>query len=169
MATGIDIGIRHALPLYPLLTISAAAGVLALWRWSRVAVIALLLWYFIATALTHPDYISYFNEAAGGHPERIALDSNLDWGQDLLRLAKVVRREHIDHIYLSYFGSADWRRLVPNAEELPPYAHVHRWVAVSENRMAFGWPANDPTAYKWLRAYEPARKVGTSIRLYRVP
>ena len=169
LTTGINIGVRHVLPLYPLLAIAAAFAVVTLWQRWRFAIILLLSWFFIATALAHPDYISYFNEAAGSHPERIAADSNLDWGQDLLRLADVVRREHIDHLYLSYFGTANWRMLVPEAEELPQFTHVHGWVAISENQMIFGWPSNRRDAYAWLRAYEPVRRVGKSIRLYRVP
>lgn len=169
LTTGINIGVRHILPIYPLLTICAAYGVVALWRRWRVVVIILLVWYFVATALAHPDYMSYFNEAAGRHPERIAVDSNLDWGQDLLRLAEVVRREHIDHLYLAYFGTADWRHLVPAAEALPQFAHVHGWVAISENELTFGWPTNQRNAFAWLRAYEPVIRVGKSIRLYRIP
>jgi len=169
LTAGIDIGVRHVLPVYPLLTISAAFGVIAIWRRSRMAAVILLTWYFIASSAAHPDYISYFNEAAGQHPERIAADSNLDWGQDLFRLAKTVRREHIDHLHVRYFGSADWRIFVPEAEELSPFARVHGWVAISQNDLTFGWPTNDRNAYGWLRAYEPARRVGTSIRLYRVP
>jgi 4-amino-4-deoxy-L-arabinose transferase-like glycosyltransferase len=167
--SGINIGVRHILPVYPLLTISAAFGVMVLWRWSRAAVIVLLVWYFLATAIAHPDYMSYFNEAAGRHPERIAVDSNLDWGQDLLRLADVVKREHINHLDLAYFGTADWRRIVPAAEELPQFTPVHGWVAISENELTFGWPTNRRDAFAWLRAYEPVMRIGKSIRLYRIP
>jgi 4-amino-4-deoxy-L-arabinose transferase-like glycosyltransferase len=169
LTTGINIGVRHVLPLYPLLTIAAAYTVVKLWQRWRVAIILLLSWFFVVTALAHPDYISYFNEAAGSHPERIAVDSNLDWGQDLMRLADVVQGERIDHIYLSYFGTANWRKLIPVAEELPQFTHVHGWVAISENQMAFGWPTNRRDAYTWLHAYEPVRRVGKSIRLYRIP
>lgn len=169
LTTGINIGVRHVLPLYPLLTIWAAYGVVALWRWSRASVVVLLTWYFLATALAHPDYMSYFNEAAGSHPERIAVDSNLDWGQDLLRLATVVRRQHIDRLSLAYFGPADWRQLVPEAVELPQFTPVHGWVAISENEMTFGWPTNKRDAFAWLRAYEPVMRIGKSIRLYRIP
>jgi len=168
LPSGINIGIRHVLPLYPLLTIAAAFAVVSLWRRWRVIVALLLAWFFIATALAHPDYMSYFNEAAGGHPDRIALDSNLDWGQDLLRLADVVREEHIDHLYLSHFGTANWRKIVPEATALPPFVHVHGWVAISENQLHFG-EGRRRDAFAWLLAYEPARRVGTSIRLYRIP
>jgi 4-amino-4-deoxy-L-arabinose transferase-like glycosyltransferase len=169
LTTGINIGVRHVLPLYPLLAIAAAFAVVTLWQRWKLAIILLLSWFFIATALAHPDYTSYFNEAAGSHPERIAADSNLDWGQDLLRLAGVVRREHIDHLYLSYFGTANWQMLIPEAEALPQFTHVRGWVAISENQMIFGWPSNRRDAYAWLRAFEPVRRVGKSIRLYRIP
>jgi len=169
LTTGINIGVRHVLPLYPLLTICAAAAIVTIWRKSKTAVILLLAWYFVATATAHPDYMSYFNEAAGNHPERIAADSNLDWGQDLLRLSTVVKDEHIDHLHLAYFGTADWHRLVPQAEELPQFKPVHGWVAISENEMTFGWPTNERDAFAWLRAYTPVRRVGKSIRLYRIP
>ena len=33
----------------------------------------------------NPDYLPYFNEAVA-HPERVLVDSDLDWGQDLRRL-----------------------------------------------------------------------------------
>jgi hypothetical protein len=169
MTSGINIGVRHVLPIFPLLAICAAYGVLALWRRSRVAVIVLLAWYFVATALAHPDYMSYFNEAAAGHPERIAADSNLDWGQDLLRLGDVVRREHIDHLYVAYFGSAEWQRFVPQGQQLPPLTPVHGWVAISENERLFLLQAADQAPYAWLRAYQPVRRIGTSIWLYWIP
>jgi len=169
MTTGINIGIRHVLPVFPFLAICAACGVIALWRSSRAAVIVLLAWYFVASALAHPDYMSYFNEAAAGHPERIAADSNLDWGQDLLRLAGEVRRERIDHLYVAYFGTAEWQRFVPQGEELPPLTPVHGWVAISENERLFLWQTADQAPYAWLRVYKPVRRVGTSIWLYRIP
>ena len=36
----------------------------------------------------HPDYLPYFNALAGSNPERIVVDSDLDWGQDLKRLGR---------------------------------------------------------------------------------
>jgi hypothetical protein len=169
MTSGINIGVRHVLPIFPLLTICAAWGVIALWRRSRAATIVLLAWYFVATAIAHPDYISYFNEGALGHPERIAADSNLDWGQDLLRLADVVTREHIEPLYVAYSGTADWQRFVPQGRQLSPRTRVHGWIAISENERLFLWKTADVEPYGWLRAYKPVRRVGTSIWLYRIP
>ena len=84
----INIGVRHVLPIYEFLAVGAGAGVLSLVRqggWRRGAAFVMLLWYGIASAGAHPDYLAYFNELAGGEPERIAADSDLDWGQDIKR------------------------------------------------------------------------------------
>ncbi|HWW62036.1 MAG TPA: glycosyltransferase family 39 protein, partial [Thermoanaerobaculia bacterium] len=78
MTSGINIGVRHILPIYPFLAIAAAIATIALWRHSRAIVAVLLAWFFIGTTVAHPDYLAWFNELAGRHPERIASDSNLD-------------------------------------------------------------------------------------------
>jgi 4-amino-4-deoxy-L-arabinose transferase-like glycosyltransferase len=157
MTSTINIGVRHVLPLYPFAVMAAAALVVRLWR---PAMAGLLVWYFASTTLCHPDYLSYFNEAAGKHPERIAIDSNLDWGQDLLRLASAGRS--LQPLYVDYFGSADWPRHLPRAQPLPRGERVHGWVAVSEMSMAFH------PELAWLEPY-PVRRLGASMRLYAVP
>ncbi|HVE70819.1 MAG TPA: glycosyltransferase family 39 protein [Thermoanaerobaculia bacterium] len=158
MTSRINIGVRHVLPIYPFLTIAAGCGAFLLWHRSRALVLVLGAWLAVATSLAHPDYLAWFNEAAGRHPERIAVDSNLDWGQDLLRLPRN------EPLYLSYFGSADWRRHLPHAQPVPaqctPGLH-----AVSE--MMYLRERDDEL--RWLARYEPERRVGASIRLYRIP
>jgi 4-amino-4-deoxy-L-arabinose transferase-like glycosyltransferase len=165
MISSINIGIRHVLPVYPFLCIAAAVAVIAMWRSRRrvlrASLAVLLAWYFIAGAVSHPDYLAYFNEVAGRHPERIALDSNLDWGQDLLRLASIVSKRRITHLYASYFGSAEWKRHLPQADELPRSVPVDGWIAISEMRMQSG-------DFDWLRRYTPVQRTGKSIRLYYV-
>ena len=164
MASGIDIGIRHILPLYPLLSIAAAHALVQLWRWRCVVAALVVLWFAMETSLAHPDYLAWFNEAAGAHPERIANDSNLDWGQDLLRLAAVANREHLAPLYVDYFGSADPRRHIAQLELLRPNTPVQGYVAMSEMMLAL-----DHDELTWLDAYRPERRIGRSIRLYRIP
>jgi 4-amino-4-deoxy-L-arabinose transferase-like glycosyltransferase len=174
MASSINIGVRHILPIYPFLAIAAAAAVVALWRartaraWSRAFVLLLLAWNVAATTAAHPDYFAYFNECAGRHPEQIADDSNLDWGQDVLRLADIVHAQHISHLYVSYFGSADWKRHLPEGEELPRAVPVHGWVAISEMALKFGGPNYRGDGFEWLQSHTPVRHAGKSIRLYYV-
>jgi hypothetical protein len=167
MTSRINIGVRHVLPLYPILAIVAAVAVIALWRRSRVATIVLTGWFFVAGAVAHPDYLPYFNEAAR-RPETIALDSNLDWGQDLLRLEQAARRQRLEPLHLAYFGSADWRRHGIPATDLPPERPVRGWVAISEMQLAM--PDREGRGdYAWLQEHKPVGRVGKSIRLYRIP
>jgi hypothetical protein len=113
MRSNMNIGIRHVLPLYPLMyvTIGWAAAV-ALRRYRKVVtgVLVLLAIPLLAESLSvFPNYIPFFNVAAGGSTAGIYLlgDSNLDWGQDLLLLAKWQRENSQTPLYLSYFGLAD--------------------------------------------------------------
>ncbi len=105
----LNIGHRHLLPVYPLLFVLAGAAAAWLRRWAgRVLVGACLLWLAGANLSIYPNYLAYFNELIGG-PARGHLylaDSNIDWGQDLLRLAKYAREHPNEEIKLAYFGSA---------------------------------------------------------------
>lgn len=151
MTSSINIGVRHILPLYPLFAICAAHAATRLPRlWSG----ALLAWFLVSTTLAHPDYLAWFNEAAA-HPESIALDSNLDWGQDLRRLA----RHHPTPLHIAYFGTAS---IAGIGDPLPPATPVTGWIAISEMKLRF-------EDYRWLRSYRPVGKVGKSIRVYYVP
>ena len=60
-----------------------------------------------ASALIYPDYLAYFNWASGGPDEKPArlIDSNLDWGQDLVALQKWWKKTIPGQpIGLAYFG-----------------------------------------------------------------
>jgi 4-amino-4-deoxy-L-arabinose transferase-like glycosyltransferase len=165
MTSRINIGVRHILPIFPLLTIAAAVAVVTYWPRRRTIVALLLAWYFVATAIAHPDYLPYFNEAAGPHPERIAADSNLDWGQDLLRLEQYAKREHLEPLYVSYWGWARVKEHLPGSLELPHAQCVTGWIAISEMHPIL----NRAHAFDWLKKHEPVRRIGASIRLYSIP
>ena len=136
-------------------------------RLPRAATAALLLWLVITDVHAYPDYIAYFNAFAGSHPERIATDSNLDWGQDLLRLKDVVRERNIRSIHVAYFGSADVQWHIPQAQTLEPGQVVDGSIAVSEMMFTYG-TAKSRAGFAWLNAMTPQQRVGRSIRLYFV-
>ncbi len=165
----LDLGIRYILPVYPLLSITASLGVVRLWLPRRLAAagravaVLLVAWQIRSCARAHPEYVADFNEIAGDHPERFLNDSNLDWGQDLLRLAEELRRRHAVSVSLCYFGNADFRRHgLPNPRRLAPNERPTGWIAVSEMCLL------DPS-YFWLRDLRPEGRAGRSIRLYRLP
>jgi hypothetical protein len=170
----INIGVRHVLPIYAMLAMLGAYAVVAMWearRWrapARLAVVGLLAWQVVGSARAHPDYLAYFNELAGPHPEHILLDSDLDWGQDLLRLADTVRTRKIESISTAYWGSADpTRHGMPNVHLLQPDERATGWIAVSE--MLVGRADPNFAGYHWLAAYRPVARIGKSIRLIYIP
>ena len=174
MPTTINIGVRHVLAIYPLLAMTAAYGCVELWRQTRWRAVApsvaagLVAWQAVEAARAHPDYLPYFNEFAGRHPERLLLDSDLDWGQDLLRLADTVRVSRIRDITVAYYGSTDMRRMIPaDAHFLRPYDPVTGWLAVSETYLAN--PNPEFAGYRWVRTLTPVAHVGKSIKLFYVP
>lgn len=169
MTAKINIGIRHLLPIYPMLAIVAAAGVLLILklRRERIATALLIAWFAIGTTRAHPDYLSWFNEAAGGHPERVAVDSNLDWGQDIYRLRRVVKRRGIDNLRWALVDNTWLFAQDIRGEPLRPFLPQRGWIAVSESALVL-WGSGGE--YRWLtETYRPVERVGTSIRLYYVP
>lgn len=171
MTASINIGVRHVLPIYAPLSILAAYAATAIWSrattlFSRGALAALLLWLFGGVALGGRDMLPWFNEAAQPNPASIAVDSNLDWGQDTLRLARAVREMQIPELHAAIFTNARLDRHGIRALPLDPYVKTPGWCAVSEMMLAIGKPKGE---YAWLSAYRPVRRVGSSIRLYSIP
>lgn len=116
LASHLNIGHRHILPVYPVLFILigglAAPGLSASWR--RPAVLALLVaGQLAASGRTAPHYLAFFNTLAGGpaNGHRLLVDSSLDWGQDLPGLARWLREHQAgaaaQPVFLSYFGSGE--------------------------------------------------------------
>ena len=169
LPSSINIGVRHILPIYPPLCIAAACATIALWQSATMRAIVVLLaaWMLIGVERAHPDYLAWFNEAAGDHPERVAVDSNLDWGQDVLRLARVGRRLHIARMSILYTGNAVLQRHGLEADEIRPWSPAPGWYVLSETGLAFNDDARRG-AYRWLDDYRMER-VGKSMRLYHVP
>jgi hypothetical protein len=112
--TDINLGLRYVLAILPFVFISAGKLIpwwLSLrrpWRYAAGSLVTGSLGLTLAAAMgIHPHYLAYFNWASGGpdrSPPRL-IDSNLDWGQDLLALQKWWR-ENIPNrpIGLAYFG-----------------------------------------------------------------
>ncbi len=173
----INIGIRHVLILYPFLALGAAYGTWRAWRaiqalpdrrlaFAMTTILAAaLIWQASTLPRAYPDYLPYFNETVRHHPERVLVDSDLDWGQDLDRLEDRAAQLKIAKLNLAYLGTVDLAR-----ESLPPYAllqlfqPVRGWVAISVLARA-----SNPPAYAWLSAYRPLERVGKTIDLYYIP
>ncbi|PID86362.1 MAG: hypothetical protein CSB13_03810, partial [Chloroflexi bacterium] len=88
VVSGVNIGYRYLLGGLPFLFISlgqlAKPGFL-MGKAARVVVALSALFLIFISLWSHPHYLAYFNQLAGGPDNgwRIAVDSNIDWGQDL--------------------------------------------------------------------------------------
>ena len=174
-----NIGLRHVLPVYGFLAISAGSGWARLVRgrhgsWFVVTGCGLLAWQLTASLAAHPDYLASFNALAGRHPERVTVDSDLDWGQDLWRLRDRLWEVGARRVTLGYWGGGADGQGLPPTESLLPYRPAEGWVAISEKtfrtvgenaRRAIGAREG---AFDWLGPY-PYKRVGASIRLYCIP
>lgn len=166
----INIGLRHILPVFPLLAVVAAVGLGRLLAGPlvspRAALAGLILfWQVGETAAAAPNYLSYFNQIALGEPQRIVVGSDLDWGQDVKQLIAALKKRQVTRVHLAVHTSADLRRHdFPPFETLYPGEATTGWIAVSEQVLAFYC-----AGYRWLDAYQPVARIGTSIRLYYVP
>lgn len=165
----INIGIRHVLIVYPLFAIIVGAGVVALWNSQkfkglyRFLAIILVIWQLVSSAGAHPDYIAYFNETAGQHPEKILVDSDLDWGQDLARLSCKLKALGVKHVSIAYYGYADLdKHGLPDFKYLLPNKKTTGWIAISISTI------KKDVGFAWLEAFTPVAKAGKSIWIYNI-
>jgi hypothetical protein len=174
---GDDTGIGRVLTVFPLLAVIGSYGAIALWergarklpalRFGRIAVAATLGAAVLVPLRAHPDHLAYFNPLAGDHPERLLVDSNLDWGQDLYQLPVVMKRMHIESLRLAYFGSAPLEAAgVRNTRLLRPVDRPRGWIAASQTMLA---GVGGDGAYEWLNELRPIGRIGSSMVLFYVP
>ncbi|MDB6044430.1 MAG: hypothetical protein JWM63_2981 [Gammaproteobacteria bacterium] len=172
----INIGIRHVLILYPLLALGGAHAVTVAWRALRdtrhrsfavlgtVVVVGLVGWQVSTLWRANPDYLPYFNEAVG-HPEKVLVDSDLDWGQDLWRLERRAAEIKVPSLSLAYRGTADLsREALPPFTVMPPWHPTTGWIAISALARE-----HDLAGYAWLNEFKPMERIGKTIDLYYVP
>ena len=158
----LNIGIRHLLPIYPFMAILVSRQIV------RIKPAWILVGWFVAESLlTFPNYLSYFNQTVGGSQGgyRYVVDSNLDWGQDLKRLADWAKENDIESIELDYFGWADPNYYLSNRFKwLADGKPQGLWIAVSGTYLM----NNSDGKYAWLVNKIPFTVIGNSIFVYHL-
>ncbi|MBC6462865.1 ArnT family glycosyltransferase [Actinomadura sp. HBU206391] len=163
-----DLGVRYAVFVPMFLAVAAGCVVAFRWRWAPVATAALVLLVVVSSLRTYPYYLPYSNEAFGG-PSKTYLrlhDSNVDWGQDLGRLADRLRERYPgERIWLVYKGSgmpSYYGIEASDPLQVPP-GEVHGLLAVSDSSIARA----DGRLAALVAGSRPIGTVGHSITIYR--
>jgi hypothetical protein len=112
LTSGLNIGHRHIMPIYPVLFVMAAGA--GAWlsrplRWTGACVALLAAWFAAESVWIRPHYLAYFNELVGPQDAwKHIVDSSLDWGQDLPSVKKWMdANPQPGPVMISYFGSGD--------------------------------------------------------------
>ncbi len=200
--SNLNIGVRHILPTLPFIY-ALTARQIGLWikggiterisnykgfwqlfglYWRRIkkgfVVAVLFVWAIISVVSVWPSFLAYFNGTAGGPDSgyKFVVDSNLDWGQDILRLAQFIEKNNIKEIKMDYFSGAPVEYYIKTVKiesfnrEIPQKG----WLAVSATILMGACKGDkvpcsyNERAYTWLDQYKPVAKIGYSIFVYDI-
>jgi Dolichyl-phosphate-mannose-protein mannosyltransferase len=159
MAGRVNMGVRHALPIYTVLVLLAAAGCVALLSQSRVVAaigIALVAFHVLSSLHSAPQQLSYANELAGGptHLYRYLDDSNLDWGQSDAAIGNYVRL-HPGNCAIGWFGPHRSNPPCLSLPTLPEDLFGGQGIRPLLPETFSGSIILQPTAVFWTDAYLP--------------
>jgi 4-amino-4-deoxy-L-arabinose transferase-like glycosyltransferase len=186
---GLNIGVRHVLPLYALAAVIAGAGVAALvplsQGWKGVC-FTLIAAHVVSTLCVLPYPLAYANEAWGGagNTYKVLADSNVDWGQQLFQVKDWEDRHPGEECWFAYmvrpvvvqetYGvhchvlpngmSVDIG--APGSEAVPPIVHGAVLLSASELNGAL-WPSRELNPYSGFQTRKPDEEIDYSVLVYR--
>lgn len=186
-ANPLQIGYRYILPVL-IFIIAIAVNQFPTWpqaRSAQIGVIILVAWAGVEAVRAFPTYIPYANELAGGPDNawRHFADMNVDWGQDLVKIAEYEESNGIDDLRLAYFGSAypsaydvdahllpSFYRLMsgPEVSGYNPFTPEPGTYAISATSLHLGLIYQGRDLYAFFRDHSPDAQVGRSILIYRL-
>jgi hypothetical protein len=173
---GINIGIRHILPVLPVLGILSGAGAVAAFRafgrsQLRTSIAACLIAaHLFGLAWCFPDYISDFNALVGGREggEKISIVGE-EWGQDMVRLGTTLRERGIRSIRYNtdtFTSGLELERFGVKVEKLgcPKHAPQNVWVALNARERA-----RVQECLTWMPQREPEIITNNHIWVFWMP
>ena len=202
--SALNIGFRHILPVLPFVYILSVSSLyrgykkkevlyrFALTRlirekmarlWPQPKTIRIILLstlsgvLILETILVSPHFLSYFNELGGGvwNGWKYVVDSNYDWGQDLLGLETFVKEHDIERIAVDYFGGGSPSFYINEAyvpwtyEDPSPADQGIEWFVASIHNLQL-YRHGSQKGYQWLSSIEyPYTRIGTSLFVFRLP
>ena len=174
MRSNLNMGIRHGLPMIPLLSILAARSFARLGDvlegpWLLAGRIA-GLGSFVSALSCAPHFLGFFNLLAFGRGPRIAVVGD-DWGQDredFVRFAQDhalkplyyytetgTRKQEVAFLGLDFKELGCRTRLPPGAWAAVHVQYVYRW--------------QNSNCARWINKLEPTYVINQNINIYRIP
>ncbi|HTS62750.1 MAG TPA: glycosyltransferase family 39 protein [Candidatus Acidoferrales bacterium] len=189
MTSHVNIGVRHVLPIYAGISILAALGISRLPAGATTAKAALiwiaapLVWLAVSGILMHPDYLAYFNALAGREPEKILVDSDLDWAQETKRLQRRLREVHAGHVAIKFAEAVSYPLYdLGKTSPIDPVSPSPGWNVLSPtawkhpdpNRVLHGTDLNsliqaEKAPEPWYDRVSPTERVGALLLFYFPP
>ena len=182
LTSGLNIGVRHILPVYPFFIVIAAAGAVWLSRkfyFFKYILIGLLIFHAMTAVRVAPDYIAFSNDFWGGtnNTYRIFRGPDVEWGQNMKFVNEYLARENISDCWFAQYGMTELTqisqpcRLMPgsfpgdNAEQpiepTPPV--IEGTVLLSITTL----PPRGGAEYLPIAQSQPIAQIGGSIFVYR--
>jgi hypothetical protein len=150
------------------LAVVAAALVAVRRNWAYALTACMVAYAAVSSLLVFPYYMAYSNEAFGGAPKTYTRlhDSNVDWGQDLGRLAhRLHDRYPGQQVWLVYKGAGvpSWYGIQSSDPLAVPPSSVHGLLVVSDDWIDKAGPQLNAL----LAGATPIDEVGYSITIFR--
>jgi hypothetical protein len=178
----LQIGVRHVLPVIPFIYLFAVFYLhRGRWVWALLGLMAISA---VETARVHPDYLAFFNTPVGGagNGSKYLADSNLDWGQDVARLASYLKASGRSDYTIKVSGvrvaelvkflGLDPRARDVNPEELRRRPHgllclgVNAKVGLEDFKKTKDGTIEHGADWSWVKSYPVVARMGYSIEVY---
>ncbi len=180
MMGGLNIGVRHILPIWPFLIV---AGSGALWAFAqqrkaaRVVVVALLVFQAMSAASAAPSYIAYANELWGGTDatHRMLKDSNVEWGQNMKIARLWLAQEGVTDCWIAAYGHGALNAAQQPCRLLPAFGWSAGHLAGAAPPVIDGTvllsaivlPPRGGPEYAPITSTQPVAILGGSLLVYR--
>lgn len=187
MFSGLNIGVRHILPIFPYLFLLGAASLWALVQRDRrlgYAVAALLVVHAVSGARSFPNYLAYSNEVWGGPAKtyKYLTDSNVDWAQQLKQVRQYLDSHNIKECWFAYVGDGvvDSHYYGVNCRPLPTV--ISQWLGgeqetppsidgtvliSAETLSGYSFLPEEPNPYDDFKKIKPVAQIGYGVFVYQ--
>jgi hypothetical protein len=184
--TGVNHHLRYILPALPFLFVWAGRAGQFLGRLSArgIAVALCVVWATVSSLSIYPHSMSYFNELVGGpkyghlHLCGELVDSNIDWGQDLLYLKRWLDSNPTARpVRIAFNGPCDPSLFNISYDQVPPSltAPAARHLDESHIGPVPGWHAISVSMlhrrdrmFDYFDEFQPVAMIGYSIYIFYI-